>query len=94
MRDDIICERTLLLGFNLWTSAHGYHHLSLTQSSAWKAFWAIVIAIASIALVACIIYYFYYVFAFAVYSRCLFHQHFTRNFLYKSFAQSFFVLTF
>ncbi len=27
-------------------------------------------------------------------TRCQFHQHFTRGFLYKSFARNFFVLTF
>jgi hypothetical protein len=30
-----------------------------------------VLLICGIALVACVIYYFYYVFGFAVYSRCL-----------------------
>ena len=59
------------LGFNLWTSAHGFHHLELTRHSSWKAFWNIVLLICSIALIACIIYYFYYVFALGVYSRFL-----------------------
>ena len=59
------------VGFNLWTSAHGFHHLELTRSSTWKAFWTIVLIICSIALIACIIYYFYYVFALGVYSRFL-----------------------
>ena len=59
------------IGFNLWTSAHGFHHIDLTRSSGWRIFWVIFIILSSLALVGCIIYYFYYVFAFGIYSRFL-----------------------
>ena len=58
-----------LSGFSLWTSAHGFHHIPLTQTQGWKIFWGVLVFICSAALVACIAYHFYYVFAFAVYSR-------------------------
>ena len=58
-------------GFNLWTSAHGFHHLELTKSSLWRIFWMVILAVSCISLICLIIYYFYYVFAFAVYSRIL-----------------------
>ena len=57
-----------LLGFYLWTSAHGFHHLSLSNRKGWKCLWAFILLIVVVALVACIIYYFYYVFTNAVYS--------------------------
>ena len=60
-----------MLGFNLWTSAHGFHHIVLTRSPGWRLFWVIFIIVSSLALVGCIVYYFYYVFAFAIYSRFL-----------------------
>jgi hypothetical protein len=41
----------------------------LTQSSGWRTFWTLFLVLSSIALIVCIVYYFYYVFAFAVYSR-------------------------
>jgi hypothetical protein len=56
-------------GFNLWTSAHGFHHLTLTQSKAWRIFWLVILIILGISLISCIIYYFYYVFTFGVYSK-------------------------
>jgi hypothetical protein len=55
----------------LWTSAHGFHHLSLTQSKGWKCFWGFILFVLIISVVACIIYYFYFVFSFAIYSRFL-----------------------
>ena len=58
-------------GFNLWTSAHGFHHLELTKNSFWRIFWMIILAICSISLICLVIYYFYYVFTFSVYSRLL-----------------------
>jgi hypothetical protein len=58
-------------GFNLWTSAHGFHHVELTKSYSWRTFWTIVVLICSVALLACVVYYFYYVFAMGIYSRFL-----------------------
>jgi hypothetical protein len=34
-------------GFNLFTSAHGFHHLDLTQHPRWKIFWGILVSISS-----------------------------------------------
>ena len=59
----------LFKGFNLWSSAHGFVHLSLTQSKGWRIFWMVILIILGISLISCIIYYFYYVFSFAVYSK-------------------------
>ena len=61
--------RVCFSGFNLWTSAHGFHHLSLTQSKGWRIFWGFIIFVLCISAIACIIYYFYFVFSFAIYSR-------------------------
>ncbi len=63
-------QLTLCLGFNLWTSAHGFHHLSLTQSKGWKCFWGFILLVLSLSLIGCIIFYFYFVFSSAIYSRC------------------------
>ena len=61
--------RRLFSGFNLWTSAHGFHHISLTTSTFWKVFWVILVAICTGCLIGCVIYYFYYIFSTAVYTR-------------------------
>ena len=61
----------LFPGFNLWTSAHGFHHLSLTQSKGWKCFWGLLLLILCLSLIGCIAFYFYFVFSSAIYSRFL-----------------------
>jgi hypothetical protein len=43
--------------------------MSLTQSKGWKFFWGFIIFVLVVSLIACIIYYFYFVFSFAIYSR-------------------------
>ncbi len=53
----------------MWTSAHGFHHYTLSNKKAWRLVWAIILFILVVSLVCCIIYYFYYVFSTAVYSR-------------------------
>jgi len=58
-------------GFPLWTSAHGFHHISLTQSKGWKCFWIFLVTVLSIALFACIIFYFFYAFSSAVYTQII-----------------------
>lgn len=58
-------------GFSLWTSAHGFHHYTLSHKRGWKIVWAVILLILTLSLVACIIYYFYHVFSTAVYSRVL-----------------------
>ena len=57
------------LGFTLWTSAHGFHHFTLSNRKGWKCVWAFILLMLIISLVCCIIYYFYHVFSTAVYSR-------------------------
>ena len=59
----------LYLGFTLWTSAHGFHHFTLSNRKGWKCIWAFILLVLVISLVCCITYYFYYVFSTAVYSR-------------------------
>ena len=51
--------------------AHGFHHLDLTHHPSWKTFWTFLLIISGLALVICIVYYFYYIFALGVYSRFL-----------------------
>ena len=58
-----------ILGFTLWTSSHGFHHLALSNRKGWKCVWAFILMILVLSLACCIIYYFYYVFSTAVYSR-------------------------
>lgn len=53
----------------MWTSAHGFHHYTLSNRKGWRLIWAFILFILVVALVACIAYYFYYVFSTAVYSR-------------------------
>ena len=61
--------KTIALGFTLWTSSHGFHHLALSSRKGWKCIWAFILIILVLSLACCIIYYFYYVFSTAVYSR-------------------------
>lgn len=56
-------------GFPLWTSAHGFHHWTLTRSQCWRAFWIVIVLCSTIALICCVAFYFYYVFSTSVYSR-------------------------
>ena len=55
-------------GFNLWTSAHGFHHLSLSNRRVWKILWALVLILVVGGLVAVLVYYFVHVFTHAKYS--------------------------
>ena len=55
-------------GFNLWTSAHGFHHLSLSNRKVWKILWALVLILVIGGLIAVLVYYFVHVFTFAKYS--------------------------
>ena len=61
--------KTISVGFTLWTSSHGFHHLALSSRKGWKCIWAFILIILVLSLACCIIYYFYYVFSTAVYSR-------------------------
>ena len=54
--------------FNLWTSAHGFHHLSLSNRKVWKILWALVLTLVIGGLIAVLVYYFVYVFTYAKYS--------------------------
>lgn len=58
-------------GFTLWTSAHGFHHYTLSNRRGWKCCWAFILFVLVVSLLACIAYYFYYVFSTAVYSRII-----------------------
>ena len=64
---DNICA--LISGFNLWTSAHGFIHISLTQLKQWRIFWIILLTVLTVLLVSCVIGHFYVVFTFGVHSR-------------------------
>ena len=55
-------------GFNLWTSAHGFHHLSLSNRRVWRILWIIILIVLVASLIACIVYYFVHVFSYAAYS--------------------------
>ena len=64
-----LCPRkatSVFSGFSLWTSAHGFHHFSLTNRSGWRYFWLALVAVATLGLIACIAYYFYYVFRYEI----------------------------
>ena len=60
-----------ILGFNLWTSAHGFHHYTLSHKKGWRCIWAAILFTLVSTLVGCIVYYFYYVFSTAIYSRII-----------------------
>ena len=55
----------------MWTSAHGFHHYTLSHRRGWRLLWAFILTVLVAALIICIVYYFYYVFSTAVYSRIL-----------------------
>ena len=59
------------VGFTLWTSAHGFHHYTLSNRKGWRCIWAFLLLVLVISLVSCVIYYFYHVFSTAVYSRVI-----------------------
>ncbi|TRY79803.1 hypothetical protein TCAL_06060 [Tigriopus californicus] len=49
-------------GFPLWTSAHGFHHWTLTRTQCWRVFWIVIVLCSTIALICCVAFYFYYAF--------------------------------
>ena len=59
------------VGFTLWTSAHGFHHYTLSNRKGWRCIWAFLLLVLVISLISCVIYYFYHVFSTAVYSRVI-----------------------
>ena len=59
-------------GFSLWTSAHGFSHFRLSESKNWRRFWAVVIILAIIGLLATFIYYSYQVKMFIFYQKSSF----------------------
>ena len=77
-------------GFNLWTSAHGFHHLSLSNRKVWKILWALVLILVIGGLIAVLVYYFVHVFTFAKYSVVTLESpgtyHSTTNFHVLSFS--------
>ena len=64
-----VCYSLYSIGFTLWTSAHGFHHYTLSNRKGWRCIWAFLLFVLVISLMSCVIYYFYYVFSTAVYSR-------------------------
>ena len=48
-------------GFPMWTSAHGFHHYTLSTSTRWRRAWVVVLSSASLLLVASFLYYSYQV---------------------------------
>ena len=77
-------------GFYLWTSAHGFHHLSLSNRKVWKILWALVLILVIGGLIAVLVYYFVHVFTFAKYSVVTLESpgtyHSTTNFHVLSFS--------
>ena len=59
------------VGFTLWTSAHGFHHYTLSNRKGWRCIWAFLLLVLVISLISCVIFYFYHVFSTAVYSRVI-----------------------
>ena len=56
-------------GFNIWTSAHGFSHFRLSETSVWRKVWGAVLTLCILALIVSAVIFSYQTFTSAVFSE-------------------------